>query len=167
MFLCVTLDHDNVCNCVDAGSWSNGQWCNYDGTGWIHNLYQGAWSDGHYTLSTALTLQGGPRGYGNCNWSLLLNKSYIRSVLPATIHATSLPWIMITFYNHNYTQAFTLYREILVQIMSSHDVATLMIPLLLCHQLNENVDEAWIVKRAELVMKCMKGNGILSHICKM
>lgn len=42
--------------------------------------------------------------------------------------------------------------------MSSHDVATLMIPLLLCHKLNENVDEAWIVKRAELVMKCMKGN---------
>lgn len=45
----------------------------------------------------------------------------------------------------------------ILKLMSSHDVSTLMIPILLCHELSERVDDAWIVKRAELAMKCMKG----------
>lgn len=45
----------------------------------------------------------------------------------------------------------------ILKVMSSHDTGTLAIPLLLCHELTEKNGEAWILRRAELVMKCMKG----------
>ncbi|XP_039267447.2 FERRY endosomal RAB5 effector complex subunit 3-like isoform X1 [Styela clava] len=45
----------------------------------------------------------------------------------------------------------------ILKVMSSHDVGTLSVPILLCHELSAKNDEAWIVKRAELVMKCLKG----------
>ncbi|CAK8691470.1 unnamed protein product [Clavelina lepadiformis] len=47
-------------------------------------------------------------------------------------------------------------RQIL-KVASSCDVRTITIPLLLTHELTEEITFQWCVKRAELVMKCMKG----------
>ncbi|KAJ1531758.1 hypothetical protein ONE63_000419 [Megalurothrips usitatus] len=39
----------------------------------------------------------------------------------------------------------------------SNDVTTLTVPLLLAHQMTEEMTVAWCAKRAELVLKCVKG----------
>ncbi|XP_078495034.1 FERRY endosomal RAB5 effector complex subunit 3 [Ciona intestinalis] len=45
----------------------------------------------------------------------------------------------------------------IMKVASSHDIRTITIPLLLCHELSEEITFQWCVKRAELVMKCVKG----------
>jgi len=49
------------------------------------------------------------------------------------------------------------------QICSSHDIGTITIPLLLTHELTEEITFQWCVKRAELVMKCVKGKKLLKN----
>ena len=40
---------------------------------------------------------------------------------------------------------------------SLSDVTTLTLPLLLTHDMSEEMTVAWCMKRAELVLKCVKG----------
>ncbi|XP_063369316.1 protein C12orf4 homolog [Cydia amplana] len=44
-----------------------------------------------------------------------------------------------------------------LQGASNNDVTSLALPLLLRHELTEEMTAAWIVRRAELVLKCVKG----------
>nr|CAB3236034.1 uncharacterized protein C12orf4 homolog [Phallusia mammillata] len=45
----------------------------------------------------------------------------------------------------------------ILKVASNYDIRTLTVPLLLTHELTEEITFQWCVKRAELVMKCMKG----------
>uniref|UniRef100_H2ZLT4 Uncharacterized protein n=1 Tax=Ciona savignyi TaxID=51511 RepID=H2ZLT4_CIOSA len=45
----------------------------------------------------------------------------------------------------------------ILKVASSHDIRHITIPLLLSHELTEEITFQWCVKRAELVMKCIKG----------
>ncbi len=39
----------------------------------------------------------------------------------------------------------------------SNNITTLTLPLLLTHEMNEDMTISWVMKRAELVLKCLKG----------
>lgn len=39
----------------------------------------------------------------------------------------------------------------------TNNIQTLTIPLLLTHEMNEEMTISWVMKRAELVLKCLKG----------
>ncbi|XP_008485409.2 protein C12orf4 homolog [Diaphorina citri] len=45
----------------------------------------------------------------------------------------------------------------IMKVCCSYDITTLTIPLLLGHEMTENMTVAWCTKRAELVLKCVKG----------
>ncbi|KAL1455226.1 hypothetical protein WDU94_009336 [Cyamophila willieti] len=45
----------------------------------------------------------------------------------------------------------------IMKVCCSYDITTLTIPLLLGHEMTENMTVQWCTKRAELVLKCVKG----------
>ncbi|KAK7873103.1 hypothetical protein R5R35_006334 [Gryllus longicercus] len=45
----------------------------------------------------------------------------------------------------------------ILKIACSHDITTLTLPVLLMHEMTEEMTVAWCTKRAELVFKCVKG----------
>lgn len=45
----------------------------------------------------------------------------------------------------------------IMKVCCTYDITTLTIPLLLSHEMTENMTVAWCTKRAELVLKCVKG----------
>ncbi|XP_065068937.1 protein C12orf4 homolog [Rhopilema esculentum] len=47
-------------------------------------------------------------------------------------------------------------RNILLSA-ATHNITTLTIPLLLVHEMTENITIQWCMKRAELILKCVKG----------
>jgi hypothetical protein len=51
---------------------------------------------------------------------------------------------------------FFFQRNVL-KTASLSDVTTLTLPLLLTHEMSEEMTVAWCMKRAELVFKCVKG----------
>lgn len=45
----------------------------------------------------------------------------------------------------------------ILKISHLNDINTIFIPLLLINELNESITLQWCIKRAELVLKCVKG----------
>lgn len=45
----------------------------------------------------------------------------------------------------------------ILKACSTNNINTLTLPLLLTHQMNEEMTISWVMKRAELVLKCLKG----------
>lgn len=45
----------------------------------------------------------------------------------------------------------------ILKICISNNINTLTLPLLLTHEMNEDMTISWVMKRAELVLKCLKG----------
>uniref|UniRef100_A0A9J7XP47 FERRY endosomal RAB5 effector complex subunit 3 n=2 Tax=Cyprinus carpio carpio TaxID=630221 RepID=A0A9J7XP47_CYPCA len=51
----------------------------------------------------------------------------------------------------------------ILKVCCTHDITTITIPLLLVHDMSEEMTIPWCLKRAELVFKCVKGH-ILHHL---